>query len=166
MHALLALGQAHLSFGESLSSARTEEAKHRAYAIRGVNNLIAKDKWTATENDAILVTLYALLFACSYTGDSIFEFFRLGQAVRNVTKGLNERPGNSVLVPNAGQAQDFVLGMQEKLKPYRIEQTPVSDALESLEALSSQPMNQVETQMYQLLLKTLMLLQAWDTKGE
>ena len=47
MHGLLALGLAHVSFGEALDGNRKAEASHRAIAMRGVNNIIAKDTWTA-----------------------------------------------------------------------------------------------------------------------
>lgn len=166
MHGLIALGLSHLSFGESLSSHRTDEAKHRACAIRGVNNLIAKDHWSATENDAILVTLFALMFACSYAGDSIFDFFTLGRACGNVTKRLNEHPETSILIPGYGKTQDFVLGIKAKLKPHRIDQTPVSEARHSLDNLQCLSMNEPEQQLYGLLIKTVEMLRGSDTSGK
>lgn len=166
MHGLLALGQSHLSFGETLDARRSHEAKHRVVAIRGVNNLIARGDWNATENDVILVTLYTLMFACSYSGDSIFEFFTLGRACGNVTLRLNKYPKSSVLVPGAGEVQDFVIGFKDKLQPHRIDQKPVSDALTSLDSLKSLHMNDVEVQLLQLMTTTIQLLRYWDIKGE
>ena len=166
MHSLLALGLSHISFGEPLGTHRNEEAKHRALAIRGVNNLIAKDQWSATENDALLVTLYTLLFACSYAGDSIFDFFTLGRAAGNMTKRINSRPERSILLSGQGTAQDFIIGMKERLKPHHIDQGPVSEAQGSLDGLRSLEMKKPEQQLYGLLLQMTEMLRKSDTSGE
>ena len=166
MHSLLALGRSHLSFGESLTSHRADETKHRAVAIRGVNNILAKSHWSTVENDAVLATLYALMFASSYSGDSIFEFFTLGRAVNHVNMRLQQAPRSSCLVPGQLETHSFIIGLKERLLPYRIEQHPVSEGLKSVKQLDSFQMNETEAHLYGLLLKTLKMLQAWDTSGK
>ena len=120
------------------------------------------------ENDAMLATLYAMMFACSYAGDSIYDFFLLGRAVGTATQRLGQLPNSSsVLVGGTGQASsDLIIAVKEKLQPHRIDQKPVSGALASLAQLHCLTMDETETKLYGMLLHTAEMLKSYDIGGE
>ncbi|KAM5437536.1 hypothetical protein McanCB21832_002247 [Microsporum canis] len=160
MHAILGLGASHLSVirpsRDPITAANAIE--HRGLAIKGLNQLMAKQDLDSKELDAMLAACYALTMQSGYMFDALIDFVVFIRGCSLVTTKIRQKNTGKSLFP-VEETVDLAKFLPKVIDPVNVDPALLQSGIESVQSLTPLLEDEVHHYFWKCLLNTLFAAQ-------